>query len=94
MRFRCVRAVCSDVPRITGTFEMHGAPKEEHVYAVKSWWLQANCDGTLVTMTNPGATVYWIVIQFARPYQGLHFKRYGLTKRDGKLMILDRVKKR
>jgi hypothetical protein len=78
-----------------GVFEMHGAPKPEHVYAVR-WWIQANCDGSLVEKTYPRAKQYMLIVEFVdRPYQGKRFDRIGLSVQHDpgdKMFIFERFK--
>lgn len=79
----------------SGTFEMFGAPNPQHVYAI-DWWLQANCDGTLVASDYPVATQYYLIVHYKdKPYQGQQFDRIGLAVQkaaDGMMFIFERSK--
>lgn len=77
-----------------GTMEMHGAPKEEHVYPIKNWWIQANSDGTLVKTDHPAAVQYMLIVEYKKPYQGNKFDRLSLavSKADGTIHVMDRSK--
>lgn len=79
----------------SGKFEMFGAPKPDHVYEIE-WWLQANCDGTLVANDYPTATRYSLIIEYKdKPYQLKWFDRIGLVVQkapDGKMSIFERTK--
>ncbi|GEM_PF-4065990 len=78
-----------------GIFQMWGAPKPEHVYAI-NWWVHANADGTLVKTEHAAATAYTLIVEFTdKPYQGQNFDRLSLIVQkadDGRIFILDRSK--
>lgn len=82
-------------PEGDGKFEMFGAPKPQHVYEI-GWWLQANCDGTLVANDYPKATRYFLIIEYKdKPYQGKWFDRIELVVKkgpDGLMSIFERTK--
>lgn len=66
------------------------APDPRHRYPVEEWWLQANCDGTLVEQGARGQTPgvgYTLILKLkgneedGRPYQGSYWMRASLTAR-------------
>jgi len=80
-----------------GLFEVSGAadqPKNpEWKYPITEWWLQANCDGTPVYKDFPNGRLYYVIIHYGRPYQGMSFDRFGLqVPKTGNMVLLDRTK--
>jgi hypothetical protein len=75
-----------------GVAEMHGAPKPEYVYKV-NWWLQANCDGSLVSTQYPAVRVYYVIFEYERPYLGSKFGRVGVQNRPDRMVIWGREKR-
>ncbi|MGO4394456.1 hypothetical protein AB4Z46_24165 [Variovorax sp. M-6] len=78
----------------SGTFEVHGAPKPQYVYTIERWYIQANCDGTLVKEDHPAATRYYLIYKLDREYDGLLWHRDALdvAKSGGGMFIDDRSK--
>lgn len=71
----------------TGLFEVYGAPNPEYVYRIRRWYIQTNCDGTPVRQEYPVATLYFLIYELDRPYQGLQWRREGLAVRKDEARI-------
>lgn len=79
-----------------GEFEVYGAPKPQYVYRILRWYIQANCDGTLVEEDYPVAKRYYLIYQLDRPYSGLAWQRtqFIVRKNEDRVSIDDRSKRK
>lgn len=65
--------------RSGGTYEVHGAPKDEYVYEIKRWWVETTCDGKLKMIEGQRGVQYTLAFELDRDYQGQRYDRVPLA---------------